>query len=208
MKKIQIYVYFAMVFFLMTAVSGWAQEDLESEMMPYYGLNLTQEQIDKIQQMRLDFQREILELRTQLQGKYLELRNLYYKGESQETIDNSIAQIQKMSLELEQKYSDHLNQIRGLLTNEQKAMFDRWGGLGLGLGRWGGGLGMGYGYGYGYGPGFGRGFNRGWGRGFRPGWGGGWGQGPGMGMRMGMGYRCPWFYQGGFNRFNWLRNWR
>ena len=197
MKKSQIYVSFALMFFLITALSGWAQEDIESEMMPYYGLNLTQDQINKILGMRLDFQKEILELRTQLQGRYLELNNLYYKGESQEKIDNIIAQIEKMSLELEQKYFDHRNQIRKVLTDEQKLMFDRWGGLGLGAGVMGG-----MGLGLGYGPGFGRGFNRGWGRGFGygPGWGRGWRRGPGMGM----GFNCPWFNQRGFYRF---RNW-
>ncbi|MBN2245039.1 MAG: hypothetical protein JW755_04255 [Candidatus Aminicenantes bacterium] len=205
MKKNQIFVSFVLMFFLITTLPAWAQADIESGVMPYYGLNLTQDQIDKIQQLRLDFQKEILELRTQLQGRYLELRNLYYKGEPQEKIDNSIAQIEKMSLELEQKYLNHRDQIRGILSDEQKLMFDRWGGLGLGATRMGGGFGLGYGYGYG--PGFGGGFNRGWGRGFRPGWGGGWNQAPGMGMRMGMGYRCPWFYQGGFNRFNRFRNW-
>lgn len=197
MKKIRIYVCFAVVFMLINASSSWAQEDTESEMMPYYGLNLTQDQINKIQEMRLDFQKEILELRIKLQGRYLELNNMYNNGESQEKIDNIIAQIENMSLELEQKYFDHRNQIRGILTDEQKVMFDRWGGLGFGLGRMGG-----MGLGLGYGPGFGRGFNRGWGRGlgYRPGWGRGWRQGPGMGM----GFNCPWFNQRGLYRF---RNW-
>jgi hypothetical protein len=103
--------------------------------------------------------------------------------------------MEKLNLELEQKYLAHRDQIREILTDEQKVMFDRWGGLGLGFGRMGG-----MGLGLGYGPGVGRGFNRGWGRGFESGR--GWRRSPGMGMRMG--FRCPWFYQRGLYRF---RNW-
>lgn len=192
MRKIRISLSIVVVLMLITASASWAQRNPRSRMMYFNGLDLTEEQINKIQEMRLDFQKEILELRTQLQGQYLALRSLNLKGEPQEKIDDKISQIEKLSLELEQKYLAHRDQIRELLTDEQKAMFDRWGGLGLGLGRMDG-----MGLGLGYGRGVGRGFDRSWGR--------GWSRGPGMGM--GRDFRCPRFYQRGMNRLNRFRNW-
>jgi len=189
MRKIQISVIIVVILMLISGSTSWAQRYPRSRMMYFNGLDLTEEQINKIQEKRLDFQKEILELRTQLQGQYLALRSLNLKGEPQEKIDDKISQIEKLSLELEQKYLAHRDQIRELLTDEQKAMFDRWGGLGLGFGRMDG-----MGSGLGYGRGIGRGFDRGWGR--------GWSRGPGMGM----GFRCPRFYQRGMNRFNRFRN--
>ena len=197
MRKIKISVIIVVVLMLITASTSWAQRYPRSRMMYFNGLDLTEEQINMIQEKRLDFQKEILELRTQLQGQYLELRSLNLKGEPQEKIDDKISQIEKLSLELEQKYLAHRDQIRELLTDEQKAMFDRWGGLGLGLGRMDG-----MGLGLGYGRGIGRGFDRGWGRGF--GAGRGWNRNPRMGR--GMGFRCPMFYQRGMNRLNRFRN--
>ncbi|NOR11909.1 MAG: hypothetical protein GQ545_01515 [Candidatus Aminicenantes bacterium] len=53
--------------------------------------------------------------------------------------------------------------IRNLLTDEQKMLFDQEGGFGMGLGMdYGRGYGQYYGMGYGRGPGMGRGFRCPW----------------------------------------------
>ena len=201
------------VFLFISALQGLSQQSRQSGADPYYdyGLNLTSEQMARIQTLRLEFQKEILSLRTQLQTQYLELRTMYLNEIDQAKINAKIDQISKLEVEFEQKFMAHQAQIRDLLTDEQKVLFDRWGGLGLGWGRMGGiglgrGLGMGPGMGWGrgmgrsFGPAWGRGWARGWARGWNQGWSRGWNRGPGMGR----GFWCPWFQQ---RRFTWFRNW-
>jgi Spy/CpxP family protein refolding chaperone len=186
---------------LISALPGQAQRYWRQGMRPSYGMDLTEEQLATIQEMRLEFHKAILPLQSQIQTHYLELRSMYFKDAEQAQIDGKIEQIDKLEMELEQKFTDHQNQIRDLLTDEQKVVFDRWGGLGLGMR--GMGLGMGLGMGYGYA----RGFSRAWNRGFRQSWGRGmgraWSRGPGMGR----GYWCPWYQQRRPNRPRiWRRN--
>jgi Spy/CpxP family protein refolding chaperone len=193
MKKGIIIFGILIAFMLISSLPGQAQRYWWQGMQPSYGMDLTEEQLAKIQEMRLAFYKTILPLQSQIQTHYLELRSMYSKDVEQAQIDARMAQIDKLELDLEQMFVDHQNQIRGLLTEEQKAIFDRWGGLGLGMR--GMGLGMGLGMGYGYGRGLGRGFGRAWNRGFGQGWGRGmgraWSRGPGRGR----GFWCPWYQQ-------------
>jgi hypothetical protein len=186
-------------------------------------MDLTEEQLAKIQDFRLAFHKAILPLQSTIQTHYLQLRTLYAKNTEQGIIDEKIAQIDKLEIEMEQMFMDHQEQVRNLLTDEQKALFDQWGGLGLGMAGMGFGMGPGMGYGRGFGRGFGAGFGRGFGRGFGgygrgyagygrgyagygrgyAGYGRGWFRGQGMGR----GYWCPWFQQRrSFRPFNWRRN--
>jgi hypothetical protein len=133
----------------------------------YSILDLTEEQFAAIQEQRLAFQKEILSLQTKLQTGYMELDNLYLQNSEQDKIDAQAAELDRMELELDERFEAHQQQIRGLLTDEQKVLFDRFGGLGMGpdFGM-GYGVGLGRGYGAGYGRGGGRGMGRGaWGRG-------------------------------------------
>jgi hypothetical protein len=143
-------------------------------------LGLTDEQYARIQEIRLKFQEETLSLQTRWRRICLELDELEWKGAERAAIDSKIAELEKAEAELDKKYLDHRNEIRSVLNEQQRAAFDRYGGLGLGQG-WGAGMGprwgmrWGGGRGYGWGPGMGRGLGRGW--------------GPGLGR----GYFCPWF---------------
>jgi len=148
----------------------------------YSELGLTDEQLDRIQEIRLAFQEEILPLRMKWQKVQLSLDTLMAKGADQSRLDAQIETLNEVDMELEKKYLGHRTQIRNLLTEQQRVIFDRFGGLGLGQGwdlalrpRWG------------MRPGAGRGFGPAWGfgtgRGFR--------SGPGRGT--GRGYFCPWF---------------
>jgi Spy/CpxP family protein refolding chaperone len=193
----------AIVFLLISALPGLAQRDWWMGRGAFSGLNLTSDQIDKIQELRLEFQKEILQLRTELQIRFTEIRNMYYRGESQAKIYAKQEEVDLLSDEMEKRYMAYQTEIRGLLTDEQKLLFDRWGSIGYGLGpRYPMGLGMGFGprgrmglgLGRGYGRGYGRGWNQGWDMG--PGWGRSvgraWRQGWGRGM--GRGWRCPWLW--------------
>ncbi len=157
--------------------------------------------MDKVQDLRLQFQKKTIPLRVELQTRYLELRNLLYKESSQDLIDGANNEIALLQEQMEARFQDHQNDIKAILTGEQRELFERWGGLGFG-----GSNGMGYGFAGGYG----RGFGRGGGAGFGPGRGAGMGRGWGMNTAAGFnqGFR---FNRGvGFNR-GWrcpgLRNW-
>ena len=179
-------------FLLIAALPGQAQRYWRQGVRPGYGLDLSEEQLAKIQDMRLEFQQECLPLRIQLQTLYLELRRLSFDGVDQAKIDAKTEQIDGLEMEMEKMFRAHQNQIRDLLTDEQKAVFDRWGGLGLGMGP---------------AMGFGRGYGRGWNRGVGQYWGRGMGRAWNRGPRMRRGYWCPWYQQGRpYRPRNWRRN--
>lgn len=225
MKKSLIILGIIAAFMMISVLPGLAQQYWRPRTMYSNNPNLTPEQIAKIEELTLEFQKDILPMETQLQTLYMEVGPLPYRDTEQAKFNAAFEKIDALEMELEKRYMAHENQIRALLTEEQKVIFDQWGELGLGLGRMGGmGLGMGFGranrgYGRGYGGygagygGYGRGYSnygrgyvgmtRGYGQGWSRGIGRGWGRGPGMGR----GYWCPWFQQGRSNRFwNWRRN--
>ncbi len=162
-------------FMLIAALPGQAQQYWQQEMWPNEGMNLTSEQIAKIQKLTLEFQKDILPMETQLQTLYMEVGPLPYGDTEQAKYNSAFKKIDALEMELEKKYMAHENQIRALLTEEQKALFDQWGGLGYELERMGLGMnpGMGFGRDYGgYGQGYGAygrgyaGYGRGVGRGY------------------------------------------
>jgi len=172
-KSIAIGIFVA--FMLTLVLPGLAQRNWQPRMSPTAGMNLTSEQIAKIQKLTLEFQKDILPMETQLQALYTEVGPLPYGDTEQAKFNAAFKKIDALEMELEKKYMGHDNQIRALLTEEQKAFFDQWGGLGYGLERMGLGmdLGMGFGRGYaGYGQGYGAygrgyaGYGRGVGRGY------------------------------------------
>jgi hypothetical protein len=77
---------------------------------------------------------------------YMELDSLYLQNAEQPKIEGKIAELGQMELELDNQFEAHQQQISALLTDEQKVLFDRFGGLGMGPA-----FGMGYGAGYGRG---------------------------------------------------------
>ena len=186
---------------------------------PYNFLDLTEEQLAAIQEQRLAFQKDMLSLRTQLMTGYMELDSLYLQNAEQPKIEGKIAELDQMELELDNQFEAHQRQISALLTDEQKVLFDRFGGLGMGPA-----FGMGYGAGYGRGMargGYGMGYGAGYGRGVRDPRGYsrnmGYGRAPGRGMSRGMargGYgmaRAGAWNARGFGRgmgYNFPRCWR
>lgn len=156
------------------------------------GLDLTEEQLSKIQDLRLSFREQLLPLEMRWEKAALALDALTIKGAPQKEIEGASGVIEGVDREIEKAYQVHRNEVRNVLNEERKLLFDRHGGLGIGPGaggmnpRWGMRFGPGGGFGPGPGWGRGRGARSGWGRG--PGYGyGGRGTGPGRG------YFCPWF---------------
>ena len=165
------------------------------------GMDLSSEQLDKVYDLRMQFQKDTISLRTKLQTRYLEIRNLLYKGTSRDLVDAAENEIDILQEELEAIYRDHQDAVKAILTEEQRELFGRWGGLGFGVSN-----STGYGYAAGYGRGFGRGGGAGLGMGRGYGAGRGWGMNRGIGFNRGMGFNSGV----GFNR-GWrcpgLRNW-
>ena len=86
--------------------------------------DLNADQMKKIQKLRLDFQKEMLPLKTKIKAAKLDLDGLIMETADQKEIDKKIEEIGKMKIELEKKRIAHWMTIRNLLTDEQKAMFD------------------------------------------------------------------------------------
>jgi len=133
------------------------------------GLNLTAEQNEKIQALRLAHWKEIQPLQTAMFEKRSQLRTLWLETTpNEEKILKVNREIQAIKAQLDDKATKNRLQMLNVLTPEQKAQVQS------------------RGPGYGRGPGFGRGFGPGAGAncdgpGYGPGQ--GWGMGPGMGPR-------------------------
>jgi Spy/CpxP family protein refolding chaperone len=175
MKKGIILFGVVIAFMLCTALPGQAQRYWRQGMSPSYGMDLTSEQITKIRELTLAFQKDILPMENELQSLYMEVESQPYGSSGQAKLDAIYQKIDNLELALEKKYMEHDEKIRSLLTDKQKMLYNQWGGLGYGLESMVMGMGerrgyadygRGYGRGYlGYGRGFGRGYF-GYGRGY------------------------------------------
>jgi Spy/CpxP family protein refolding chaperone len=155
-------------FMLIAVLPGKAQQYWQQDMGPYAGLNLTSEQIQKIRELTLEFQKDILPMENELQSLYMEVESQPYGSAGQAKLDAIYQRIDNLEPALEKKYMEHDNKIRSLLTDEQKALYDQWGGSGYGYGNPGMGMAPGVGLQRGY-AGYGRGYygyGRGAGRGY------------------------------------------
>ena len=121
----------------------------------YYDLNLTQEQMEKIEILELDFEKKLSPLVAKLRSNYVVLDELETQRNPDPTrINNAWRVIYQLEDDIRNKEILHEKKIRDLLTEDQKAIFDSYYEYSLNpYGR--GGLGRGY-----FGPGF-RGFRGG-----------------------------------------------
>jgi len=126
---------------------------------------LTSEQMNKIKQMNLKYQKEMMPIRMKLQEKNLELTNLMADMADKKKIESKIEEMSDIYSDLLKKSVEHRSNILSVLTDEQKEMFNWNMGFGMGMnpgmmGTMGRGMGM---------------------------------MGTGMGMMGGMGHwRCPY----------------
>jgi len=136
----------------------------------YYDLNLTREQMEEINILELELEKELSPLISKLRSNYMELDELEAQRSFDPTKINKIWDvIYKLEDDIRNKEISHEKKIRDLLTKDQRAIFDSYYGYDLnpngrgdfGRGYFGRGLrgfqGGNYGYRrYGYGAGMGR----------------------------------------------------
>ena len=103
--------------------------------------DLTAEQTTQIQKLKLEFEKAILALQTDMKTKRLEFCGLIVEHADQKKLEAKIDEIAKVSANIQKKALAQRNEIRNLLTDEQKKFFDqKCSGLGCG-----GGMGCGRG---------------------------------------------------------------
>ena len=88
-------------------------------------LNLTEDQKSQMATLRLDLQKKILPLRTDIQGKMTEIRLL--KAESNpglKKIDKLIEEKGKIRTEIQKLRTRHQLDVKKLLTPEQQKIYD------------------------------------------------------------------------------------
>jgi Spy/CpxP family protein refolding chaperone len=124
----------------------------------YNSLNLTQEQIEEIDKLEIEFEKEFLPLFAKLRSNYMELEELEAQRSPDLTKMEKIMDIiYEIEREIQNKEILHEKKIRDLLTGDQKALLDSYSTYGANFnGRGGYGRGnFGRGYG-GYGAGIGQ----------------------------------------------------
>ena len=111
---------------------GFGQGDGPGILAKAEALELTTEQIKKIKAMRLDMAKEKIRLRSELELKQLELRELMSADEPDiRRIEAKIDEMAPLRTELQKKRIEHRLAVRNVLTQEQKAKLELLRGAGL-----------------------------------------------------------------------------
>jgi len=137
----------------------------------YYrnGPDLTQEQMENMDKLELELEKELSPLFYKLRNNYIKLDELELQRNTDYNKTSKIwEEIYKLEEEIEKKEISHEANIRGLLTKDQMAVFDSYYGYGMGYGRGNfergrgrGRMGQGYArFNSGYGAGYGRNYLR------------------------------------------------
>jgi hypothetical protein len=107
-------------------------------------LDLSTDQMEKIRSMRLEFQKQMIGLRADMQSKRLDLVQAIESKASQDQIGSDVDALTAAIGDVIKTSVNHWNDVRGVLTAEQQSQLDNMMGPGLGMG-WGMGHGMGMG---------------------------------------------------------------
>lgn len=120
---------------LVFALPSQAQEAGQEACAKAYGIpNLTPEQAAKIETLKIEHQKALLLLQTDLKTKRLELRQLMNEKADQKTLEAKIDELAKIGANIQKKCLAQRNEVRGLLTDEQKKSFDqKCSGMGCGV---------------------------------------------------------------------------
>ncbi|MEO0233896.1 MAG: Spy/CpxP family protein refolding chaperone [candidate division WOR-3 bacterium] len=114
-------------------------------------LNLTDDQKDKIDDLRAEQHKNLIELRYKLALKNFELNELMRKSPDEKKALKIVEEIGKIKLDIEKSRITNHFKIRSLLTDEQKKLFDKHFGFNRG---WGFGMNYKDGFGKNRGMGF------------------------------------------------------
>ncbi len=98
----------------------------------YYDLNLTREQMEKIDKLEFELEKELSPLFSKLRSNYMELDELEAQRSSDLTkIKKMWDMIYKLEDDIRNKEISHEKKIRDLLTKDQKAVFDSYHAFGM-----------------------------------------------------------------------------
>lgn len=165
MKKVAIASGIMFISFLFISQGLYAQRFYRNDPIvedDYYDLNLSREQLEKIDTLELELEKEISPLISKLRSNYVVLDELEEQRNPDPTKINDVWDvIFRLEDDIQNREILHEKKIRNLLTEDQRTVFDAYyayetnpdggGGFGRGL------RGVNYGYsGYGYGAGLGR----------------------------------------------------
>ncbi len=109
---------------------GWRENRADSAWGPGRGTcmnipDLTRDQQEKIEKSRLQYDKDALQLRNQRAEKKARLRTLQTAEKADnKAIDQVIDEIAAINAQLAKKRNLHRQEIRSLLTDEQKVWFD------------------------------------------------------------------------------------
>jgi Spy/CpxP family protein refolding chaperone len=89
-----------------------------------FNLDLSEEQLTEIRQMMLDFQKETLEFRNQIQAKQLEIKELMLESSvDMDQVRVKMEEIAQLQVELRMKAVERQDKVQELLTPEQLESF-------------------------------------------------------------------------------------
>lgn len=95
--------------------------------MPMMVPDLTTDQIKKMDDLRYEHQKAMIDLRAKKETKQLELMNMFRKDPSEKKIFSAIDDLEKIKTQmLKERVKNHLA-MRNLLTDKQKEVFDMMG---------------------------------------------------------------------------------
>jgi Spy/CpxP family protein refolding chaperone len=115
-----------------------------------YDLNLTQKQLEKMDKLEIELEKSLSPLFSKLRTNYLKLDELeLQRSPNNPKIDKVWEEIYTLEEEIEKKEIAHEENIRGLFTEDQRAVFNSYYGYGMGTDRGyydrgQGGMGQGY----------------------------------------------------------------
>ena len=87
--------------------------------------DLSAEQTAKIQKLQINHEKAILTLKTDLKTKRIELRQMMMESADQKNLEAKIDELARIGAEIQKKRLAHRNDIRSLLTDEQKKVFNQ-----------------------------------------------------------------------------------
>ena len=97
-------------------------------------LNLTKEQLEKLQSLRTDFAKEMLPLRNEIQTKSLELQQLWIADElDEDAIVAKSKEVSDLRNRMQENMIRHRLDVGRILTKEQRTQFSPAGRLGRGF---------------------------------------------------------------------------
>ena len=131
MKKISIIGGIILVLVIAAAVNFYPQKSDQPRGERFRGrmmekLNLTDEQKDKIQQLRIEHQKAMIDLRADMQKKKLALKELTAKGNySRNDYLNLVNDINSARNKIEAARANHRMDVYSTLDDQQKKTFDK-----------------------------------------------------------------------------------